>query len=81
MIIWAGECTLKKTTLKKGARQRENSRGENVKSGVRNQEVVFIGTKAFNAKEAGKPLLSLQITPTRVGSIHKPSDGSRTGNS
>ena len=59
MMIWAGECTLKKTMLKKGARQRENSRGENLKSGVRNQEVVFIGTKAFNAKEAGKPLLSL----------------------
>ena len=45
---------LRKTTLKEGARQRENSKGENVKSGMGNQEKVFIGTKAFNEKEAGK---------------------------
>ena len=56
-MIWARECTLRKTTLKEGAWQRENSRGENVKSVVGNKEEVFTGTKAFNEKEAGKTFL------------------------
>lgn len=67
MMIWAGKCTLKKTTVKESARQRENSRGENVKSGVGNQEEVFIGTKAFNEKEVGKTFL----IPLRNSYMHE----------
>ena len=48
---------------------------ELVESEEETQRGLFIGTKAFNAKEVGKPLLSLQITPTRMGSVHEPSDG------
>ena len=54
---------------------------ELVESEEETQRGLFIGTKAFNAKEVGKPLLSLQITPTRMGSIHESSDGLCIGNS
>ena len=54
---------------------------EKVESEEETQRGLFIGTKGFNAKEVGKPLLSLQITPTHVGSVHEPSDSSRTYNS
>ena len=58
MMIWAGEGTCRKTKLKKCARQRENWREENVKSGVGNQEEVLIGIQEFNKKEARKPFRS-----------------------